>query len=65
MYVHMNSRDALVKKDHTQLADLMKENFSTRRYLKVIILADVINISYIIVLEKFMVIMLLEKTILE
>jgi len=30
--VYVYFRDALEKKDYAQLADLMKQNFSTRRY---------------------------------
>ena len=56
-------RDALEKKDYTQLADLMKENFSTRRYF-IITLALILYVSFIVI-EKFMVMVLLEKIILK
>ena len=43
-YIALPLRNALKKKDYTRLADLMKENFSTRRYLNVITIAAMINI---------------------
>ena len=65
MHIHMYTfiRDALEKKDYTQLADLMKENFSTRRYF-IITLAMILYVSFIVI-EKFMVMVLLEKIILK
>ena len=63
MYIATFVRDALEKKDYTQLADLMKENFSTRRYL-IITLALILYVSFIVI-EKFMVMVLLEKITLK
>ena len=44
MYTYV--RDALEKNDYTQLADLMKENFSTRRYLIITLAHDIVCILY-------------------